>query len=56
MSVSAPDSILNTHSDKVIAASPVVDPDRVALARSLFGVLTADMTLEEAKEDRLRQI
>ncbi len=30
--------------------------DRVNLAKSLFGVLPSDVTLEEEKEERLSQI
>ena len=30
--------------------------DRVELAKSLFGILPADITLEEAKQERLNQI
>ena len=30
--------------------------DRVDIAKSLFGILPADVTLEEAKEERLNRI
>ena len=42
-----------THNGKVVAKLTTPYPDRVELAKSLFGILPADMTLEEARIARL---
>lgn len=31
-------------------------PDRVEMAKSLFGILPADITLEDARKERLEQL
>ena len=50
------EDILITQRGKVVAK--LTDPvkDRVEIARSLFGILPQTMTLEEAREDRLKEI
>ena len=42
----------------ILIAAKLSDPyqDRVDVAKSLFGILTADMILEEAREERLNTI
>ena len=41
---------------KVVAKLSNPHQDRVDIAKSLFGILPADVTLEEAKEERLNRI
>ena len=41
---------------KVVAKLTSPFQDRVDIAKSLFGVIPSDITLEEAKEERLRAI
>lgn len=45
-----------TRNGKVVAKLSNPYQDRVETARSLFGILPADETLEESKEERLDQI
>ena len=45
-----------TKNGKVVAKLTNPFQDRVDLAKSLFGILPADMTLEEAREERLSKI
>ena len=42
-----------TRNGKVVAKLSNPYQDRVDVAKSLFGVLSNDMTLEEAREERL---
>lgn len=41
---------------KAAAKQTGPDQDRVDVAKSLFGVLSPDLTLEEAREERMKQI
>lgn len=45
-----------TRNGKVVAKLTNPYQDRVDMATSLFGVLPADITLEEAREERLNKI
>ena len=45
--------IFITKNGKVVAKLSNPHLDRVNLAKSLFGILPSDTTLEEAREDRL---
>ena len=45
-----------TRNGKVVAKLTNPYQDRVDIAKSLFGILPNDMTLEEAKEERLNGI
>ena len=49
------EDIYITRNGKVVAKSNPYQ-DRVDVAKSLFGVLSNDMTLEEAREERLNTI
>ena len=51
--LSATEDVFITKNGKIIAKLSSPFQDRVDIARSLFGVLPADVTLEEAKEERL---
>lgn len=48
------EDIFITRNGKVIAMLSNPNQDRVNLAKSLFGILPSDVTLEEEKEERLR--
>ena len=50
------EDIFITRNGKVIAKLTNPYQDRVDLAKSLFGILPADMTLEEARDERLNKI
>ena len=50
------EDIYITRNGKVVAKLSNPYQDRVDVAKSLFGVLSADMTLEEAREERLNTI
>lgn len=50
------EDIYITRNGKVIAKLTNPYQDRVDIAKSLFGILPNDMTLEEAKEERLNGI
>ena len=50
------EDIYITKNGKVIAKLTNPFQDRVDMAKSLFGILPADMTLEEAREERLSKI
>ena len=54
--LAATEDIFITRNGKVVAKLTNPYQDRVEMAKSLFGVLPADMTLEEAQEKRLDQI
>lgn len=45
-----------TRNGKVVAKLSNPFQDRVDAAKSLFGVLPPDVTLEEAREERLKQV
>jgi antitoxin (DNA-binding transcriptional repressor) of toxin-antitoxin stability system len=50
------EDIYITRNGKVVAKLSNPYQDRVDVAKSLFGVLPADMTLEEAREERMNKI
>lgn len=50
------EDILVTENGKIIAKISNPNADRRAIAKSLFGIIPADITLEEAREERLSQI
>ncbi len=54
--LAATEDIFITRNGKVVAKLTNPYQDRVDMAKSLFGVLPSDMTLEEAREERLNQI
>lgn len=54
--LAATDDIFVTYNGKVIAKLSNPYQDRVNIAKSLFGILPADVTLEESSEERLNQI
>ena len=51
--LAATEDIYITRNGKIIARLSNPYPDRIEAARSLFGVLPADLTAEEAREERL---
>ena len=56
LQLAATEEIFITRNGKVIAKLSNPYQDRVALAKSLAGSIPADMTLEEAREERLSRI
>ena len=50
------EDIYITKNGKVIAKLSNPNQDRVEIAKSLFGILPDDITLEEAREERLDRI
>ena len=54
--LAATEDILITRNGKVVARLSNPNQDRVNIAKSLFGVLPAGVTLEEAREERLNKI
>lgn len=56
LSLAATEDIFITKNGKIIAKLSNPYQDRVDIAKSLFGILPADTTLEEAYQERLNQI
>ena len=54
--LAATEDIFITRNGKVVAKLSNPHQDRVDIAKSLFGILPTDVTLEEAKEERLNRI
>lgn len=54
--LAATEDIFITKNGKVVAKLSNPHQDRVDMAKSLFGILAADITLEEAKTERFNQI
>ena len=54
--LSATEDIYITRNGKVISNLTNPFQERVDIAKSLFGILPNDVSLEEAKEERLKQI
>lgn len=54
--LSETEDIYITRNGKVVAKLTNPFQDRVDAAKSLFGVLPSDMTLEEAQQERLEKI
>ena len=56
LTLSSQEDIYITQNGKVVAKLSNPFQDRVDMAKSLFGILPADATLEEAREERLGKI
>lgn len=54
--LSATEDIYITKNGKVIAKLTNPFQERVDIAKSLFGVIPADISLEEARDERLNRI
>lgn len=54
--LSATEDIFITKNGKIVAKLTNPFQDRVDVAKSLFGVLPGDVTLEEAQKERLEQL
>ena len=54
--LSATEDIFITKNGKIVAKLCNPNQDRVDMAKSLFGILSQDVTLEEAKNERLDRI
>ena len=54
--LAATEDIFVTKNGKVVAKISNPYQDRVDIAKSLFGIFPADVTLEEAREERLDRI
>ena len=54
--LAATEDIFVTKNGKVVAKISNPYQDRVNIAKSLFGILPADVTLEEVREERLDRI
>ena len=54
--LAATEDIFITKNGKIVAKLSNPHQDRVDMAKSLFGILPADITLEEAKTERFNQI
>ena len=56
LTLSMTEDVYITRNGKIVSKLTNPYQDRVAIAKSLFGVLPDDITLEEAKEERLNKI
>jgi antitoxin (DNA-binding transcriptional repressor) of toxin-antitoxin stability system len=56
LTLAATEDVYITKNGKVVAKLTNPFQERVDLAKSLFGVLPADLTLEEAREERLEKL
>ena len=56
LSLSATEDIFITKNGKVVAKLTNPFQERVDIAKSLFGIIPADVTLEESREERLSNI
>ena len=56
LTLSMTEDVYITRNGKIVSKLTNPYQDRVAIAKSLFGVLSDDITLEEAKEERLNKI
>lgn len=56
LQLSASEDIDITDNGQVIAMLTNPFQDRVAIARSLFGILPNDISLEKAREERMKRI
>lgn len=54
--LSATEDIFITKNGKVVAKLTNPFQERVDIAKSLFGIIPSDITLEEAREERLSKI
>lgn len=56
LTLSQTEDIYITRNGKVVAKLSNPNQDRVDVAKSLFGIIPADMTLEDAMEERRNNI
>ena len=56
LQLSATEDIYITRNGQVISTLTNPFPERVAVAKSLFGILPDDITEDEAREERLKKI
>ncbi len=56
LKLSETDDIFITKNGKIIAKLSNPNQNRINIAKSLFGILPDTMTLEECKEDRLKNL
>ena len=56
LSLVSTEDIFITQSGKTIAKLSNPNQDRINIAKSLFGILSSDMTLDESKEERLSRL
>ncbi|HIR22773.1 MAG TPA: type II toxin-antitoxin system prevent-host-death family antitoxin [Candidatus Scatosoma pullicola] len=56
LQLSATEDVYITRNGKVISKLTNPFQERVDIAKSLFGVLPADMTLEKAREERANKL
>ena len=56
LALSSTEDIYITRNGKVVAMLSNPFQDRVDMAKSLFGILPADVNLKEAQKERLEQI
>lgn len=56
LTLSVTEDVFITKNGKIIAKLTNPFQDRVDTAKSLFGILSDDITVEEAKEERLKSI
>ena len=56
LALSATEDVYITQDGAVIARLTSINQDRVAAVKSLLGVLPADLTEDEAREERLNAI
>lgn len=56
LQLSATEDIFITKNGKIIAKLSNPFEDRIKIAESLAGIIPADITLEEAREERLNRI
>lgn len=54
--LSATEDVYITRNGKVISKLTNPFQQRVDIAKALFGVIPADITLEEAREERLKRV
>ena len=54
--MAATEDVFITRNGKVVAKLTNLYQDRVNIAKSLFGVLPSDLSLEEAREEKLNKI
>ncbi len=54
--LSATEDVFITKNGKIVAKLTNPFQDRVDMAKSLFGVIPSDITLEEVQEERLNKI
>jgi antitoxin (DNA-binding transcriptional repressor) of toxin-antitoxin stability system len=56
LQLAASEDIFITKNGKIVAKLSNPHQDRVDIAKSLFGIIPANQTLEEAREERLNRI